>query len=111
MIIAQALKLSNDLVKISVNLSQVPWNRPVKKSVDKKVSNKLFCSRLPFPWKKLLFLVLVSRRVNRCIDRRRCQLEMCSFFVCLGQRLILVHIFKDKLVIELSVDLYKTVKL
>ena len=28
MIIAQALKVSNDLVKVSVNVSQVPWNHP-----------------------------------------------------------------------------------
>jgi hypothetical protein len=28
MMIAQALKVSNDLVKVSVNVSQVPWNHP-----------------------------------------------------------------------------------
>jgi len=31
MIIAQALKLSNDLVKVSVSVSLVPWNHPGKK--------------------------------------------------------------------------------
>jgi hypothetical protein len=37
MIIAQALKVSNDLVKVSLNVSQVPWNHP--KAVVKNFSH------------------------------------------------------------------------
>jgi hypothetical protein len=33
MIIAQVLKVSTDLVKVSVNVSQVPWNHPLSLAV------------------------------------------------------------------------------
>jgi len=65
MIIAQVLKVSTDLMKVSVNVSQVPWNHPIA-----LISNYQKHARLLFDFASFSSVVLATgNRVEILIQR------------------------------------------